>query len=123
MKHIYQRYASDCFPTCIAMVSGIPYAEAVRRVHPFRFKGWSYETTDERGIQVLRSLGFKVRKRYLDNFSKLKHPAIIAVNLDGSGHVVVWDPIRRKILDPYSSYGHEPTSFYEKHMEYVLILS
>lgn len=126
MKHILQRYATDCYPACIAMVADISLTEAIRLVHPFRLKGSLYLTEDDRGVQVLRSLGFKVRKRLKLDMAQLNDRAIIAVaGIDGDdGHVAVWDPIKKKILDPgRESYSQLPNYWYLCHFEYVLILT
>ena len=126
MRRLYQRYATDCYPTCIGMVADLSYAQAIRLVHPFRFKGSAYSTDDNRGIQVLRNLGFRVRKRYLKNFTKLKQLAIvIIVDPEGKteGHAVVWDPVNKEILDPDRKALWTPISFYQQHIDYVLILT
>src|ERR1700679_1280394 len=103
MKHIYQRYESDCFPTCLAMVANISYTKAIRLIHPCRKKGSPYLTHHPVALKVLRKLGFKVRTRYVKNLTALKQIAIIFLDIDGKDiwHVVVWDPKQKKVLDPY----------------------
>jgi len=123
MKHVIQRYATDCYPACIAMVADISLTKAIRLVHPIRLKGSLYLTDDDRGVQVLRQLGFKVRKRLKLDLAKLNERAIIAVAVGDEGHVAVWDPIKKKILDPDPMGRWIPLSWYQEHLEYVLILS
>ena len=121
MKHVLQRYATDCYPACIAMVADISLTEAIRLVHPFRLKGSLYLTDDDRAVTVLRRLGFKVRKRYKLDLAQLNDRAIIAVSVGDEGHVAVWDPIKKKILDP--SGRKIPDYWYLWHFEYVLLLT
>lgn len=127
MRHIYQRCESDCFPTCIAIVAGISHYEAVRRVHPFHKKGTEYATTDDKAIQVLRNLGFKVRKRYYTSFWDIEETAILIVRFQNENkdnyHVVVWDPVEKKILEPYRKYRTVPLYLYEKAFEYALLVT
>lgn len=128
MRRLLQRCMSDCYPTCIGMVADLPYAEAIRLVHPFRLKGSDYYTDDDQAIKALRKLGFRVRKRYLKNFSKLKDAAIIVVNFkpedkNYDGHVVVWDPVSQEVFDPDPESKWVPAFIYEEYVEYVLILT
>ena len=125
MRHIFQRYASDCFPTCIAMIAGLSHAKALKLVHPIRYKGQSYETSDSRAVRVLRELGFKVRKRYIKDFTKLKQLAILALKVEGAnfGHVVVWDPKSKRILNPTYKHNQHSYADYSKRLEYAFIIS
>lgn len=125
MQHLYQKFETDCFPTCIAMVSGISHKWALFLTHPLRRKGEPYTTTDPRGVEVLRLLGFRVRKRYVKNFTKLKQPAILSLHFpnEKTGHVAVWDPEQKKVLEPYRSYHSVTNKQYQKALEYVWILS
>lgn len=69
-------------------------------------------------------MGFKVRKRYVKDFTKLKRPAILSLqfpNEDG-GHVAVWDAEQKKVLEPYRSY-QLTNKQYQKNLEFVWILS
>jgi hypothetical protein len=124
MRHIYQRYASDCFPTCIAIVANISHNFALKLLNPFHKKGSSYESQDDDAIRILRFLGFKVRKRFIKDFTTLTQPAILAISVDDEnfGHVVVWDPETKQVLDPSRGdrYG---ISHYKKRLRYVFILS
>lgn len=128
MRRINQRYRSDCFPTCIAMIAGISHSEAIKLVHPFRFKGTDYGTHDDRGMAALRRLGFKVRKRKNINFTTLNQVAIVCISFHDlknikQYHVVVWDPIDKKILDPSPYDKNTPISFYKDNMEWVILVS
>jgi ABC-type bacteriocin/lantibiotic exporter with double-glycine peptidase domain len=123
LRHLYQRYRSDCFPTCIAMVADISHREAMQLVHPFHMKGQDYGTYDKRGVHVLRQLGFKVRKRYLKNFTQLKDIAIISLTHEKGPHVAVWDPFQKRILEPSRVGCDLPYSWYKKRINHVFILT
>jgi hypothetical protein len=125
LRHIYQRCESDCFPTCLAMISGWSHRQAIEYVHPFRKKGQPYTTYDHQIVRSLRALGYKVRKRYVKDFTKLKNTAILSLQCPGekSGHVAVWDPIRRKVLEPHRDYRYYPISEYKKQLEFVWIIT
>jgi ABC-type bacteriocin/lantibiotic exporter with double-glycine peptidase domain len=126
MRHIFQRYQSDCVPTCIAIIADISYHEAMRLVHPFHIKRQGYSArADIRGSKVLRSLGFRVRKRYIKDFTKLKDAAILSIIHRDGKHVVVWDPLRKRILDPGPNLYREkhPHSWYKKRINYALIIT
>ena len=125
MRHIYQRCESDCFPTCVAIVTGISHREAIELVHPFHQKGREYSTTDPQALRALRNLGYKVRKRYYDSFWDIKEVAILVLHFEKEieGHVVVWDPYQKKILEPYRGYRTVPMYQYEKAFRYALLVS
>ena len=75
-------------------------------------------------MAVLRLLGFKVRKRKTKNFKTLNCLAIICIAYNEKDwHVVVWDPKRKKVLDPAPLNKKEPLSFYRKHTQFVLLLT
>lgn len=125
MRHIYQRCDSDCFPTCLAMISGFSHRQAVEYVHPFRRKGQSYTTYDHQIVNSLRGLGYKVRKRYIKDFNKLRNTAILSLYVpdEKAGHVAVWDPIKRKVLEPHRDYQNYSISEYKKYLEFVWIIT
>jgi ABC-type bacteriocin/lantibiotic exporter with double-glycine peptidase domain len=123
LRRIYQRYQTDCFPTCIAMVAGISHRAAMQLVHPIRLKGWDYGTSDERGVRILRFLGFKVRKRYIKDFTKLKEVAILELTHEKGRHVVVWDPLQKRVLEPSRNDRYLPNSWYKKRLHYVFIIT
>jgi len=128
MRHIYQRFESDCYPTCIAMVAGLSHKKALDIVHPQHMRGRDYATSDERAILTLRNLGFNVRDKRttsINSFSDIKNLAIVAVHFkcEEFAHVVVWDPVKQKILDPYKGYRTLPKSLYLSSIEYVLELT
>lgn len=124
MRHIFQHYNSDCFPTCIAMIADISHATAIQMVHPFRFKRQSYETGDDRATLVLRRLGFKVRKRYHIDFTKLNQIAIVCIRVGvNHSHVVVWDPESKRVLDPSPHDRYTPISYYQDNFEWAMIVT
>jgi hypothetical protein len=105
------------------MVADISHREAMRLVHPFHFRGQDYGTSDERGVRVLRLLGFKVRKRYLKDFTKLKQVAILELTHEKGDHVVVWDPYLKRVLEPSRRDQYLPNSWYKKRINHVFILT
>jgi ABC-type bacteriocin/lantibiotic exporter with double-glycine peptidase domain len=127
MRRIYQRYATDCFPTCVAMIADISWRQAMWLIHPFHLRGYSYNTYDHQAVRALRSLGFKVRKRYIGkDFTKLKQPTILIIDgghPSGDFHVAVWDPIRKRVLEPSRRDRYLPLSFYKERLRYVYLIS
>lgn len=123
MRQLRQRYATDCFPTCIAMISGIAHKQALKLVHPRHIKGGNYTTTLRQGVIALTKLGFSpnIKKSTIKNFCQLKKPAIISISWKTypGNHVVVWDSANKKIYDPF--YKHAlPYSLYLKNMRWYL---
>lgn len=126
MKHIYQRYSDDCFPTCVAMIAGISHKEAVKLVHPNRQKYSPYATLDSDGISALRKLGYKVRIRKNIDFTKLKQFAIVYTFEKEMSHVSVWDPIQKRIFDPsykYRGWDREDLLYYKWYCYKVAIIT
>lgn len=123
LRQIRQHFATDCFPTCIAMVAGISWRQAIQLVHPIRIKGWGYGTHDYRAVQVLRLLGFKIRKRYIKDFTKLKDVAILAHTHERGEHVAVWDPVQQRVIDPSPRRKGQTNSWYKKRINHVLIIT
>jgi|ERR1700722_1356439 len=127
MRLLTQYYESDCFPTCVAMVAGIPYRRAIDLVHPNHIKGQDYSTDELRAREVLENLGFRVirRRNRLHSFSAITRPAIVAIKLkcENDGHVLVWDPARQRLLEPYKKYRSLPHSLYLSSIEWVWELS
>lgn len=122
MYPIYQRYASDCFPTCVAMITGISHRHAMMLIHPFHRRGSDYSTEDKDAIRILRFLGCKVRKRYIKDFEYLKNIAILVIEDEGTYHVSVWDPNRKLVLEPIRGW-YQPVSYYKEKLQYVYIIS
>jgi ABC-type bacteriocin/lantibiotic exporter with double-glycine peptidase domain len=104
MKSIKQKHKSDCFPTCIAMVSGISHRRALKLCHPRHKKRQPYYTSIPCAIGVLERLGFNIKTHKKPRFKKLadiKRLAIIEIRVgEDDSHVVVWDPQTKKIHDP-----------------------
>lgn len=107
MQHIKQRFRTDCFPTCIAMIAGITHEKAIKIVHPRRKRGSRYGTNLITGCKALKKL--KIRHNWFMPWGEkvklkdIKNPAIICVKFPEHttySHVVVWDPNNNKILDP-----------------------
>lgn len=125
MREIYQRCHTDCFPTCVAMVANISHRQAIQLIHPFHVKGQDYLTFEGDAVRALRFLGFKVRKRYLKDFTQLKNSAIVIVNgadYRGDGHTVVWDPESQRIIDPARN-QNVSLSFYQERTTHLYIVT
>jgi hypothetical protein len=123
MRRITQRCESDCFPTCLAMVAGISLRRAIEVIHPNHIKGQDYSTLDWQGRRALRHFGFRIikRRRRVRAFSSITRPAIIAIKLkcEKDGHVLVWDPEKQKLLEPYKGYRSLPHSLYLSSIDWV----
>ena len=106
------------------MVADISYSKAIQLTHPFHIKGKTYLTNEDRGILVLRRLGFKVRKRFLKSFHHLTSPAILGIcdEVSGMDHVVVWNPFTSEVMEPSKEHQWITQLWYEQHLEYVLLL-
>lgn len=107
------------------MISGFSHRQAVEYVHPFHRKGQPYTTYDDQIPRIMRALGYKVRKRYVKDFTKLRNTAILSLHFVGetSGHVAVWDPIRREVLEPHRFYQYCSISEYKKNLQFVWIIT
>lgn len=109
------------------MIADISWRQAMWLIHPFHLKGYNYNTYDHQAVRALRSLGFKVRKRYIGkDFTKIKQPAILIINgghPSGDYHVVVWDALRKRVLEPSRRDRYLPLSFYKDRLQYVYLIS
>jgi len=127
MEYIKQRFRTDCFPTCIAMIAGITHEKAIKIVHPRRKKGSRYGTNLITGCNALKKL--KIRHNWFMPWGEkvklknIKNPAIVCVKFPDSAtlytHVVVWDPVRNKVLDPGVNKPYRRTE-YEKNIKWYL---
>lgn len=123
MRYLKQRYKSDCFPTCLAMVANISYKEALKIVHPNRKKWKSYGTNLIFKLKALKKLGIDYNlKLHTQKLCNIPNLSIIRIQWKTGNkyyHVVVWDPINKKIYDP----AHKkslPHSLYEKNMDFYI---
>ena len=134
MRHLRQRYRSDCFPTCVAMIAGLSHEKALKAVHPKHKKGERYSTSIFQGAAALKRLKLRFKPSFAPMFddvklSDIKHVAIIKINWRSQerwrknkkrfGHVVVWDPKTQMIYDP----GYDrplPRSLYERNMRWYI---
>lgn len=105
------------------MVADISHRVAMKLVHPFHLKGQDYGTHDSQAVRTLRLLGFKVRKRYLKDFTRLKEVAILAITHEGGPHVAVWDPVSKRVLEPSRRDQYLPFSWYKDRLDYVFIIT
>lgn len=115
MKALRQRYKSDCFPTCLAMMMEISWKAAVKLIHPRRKKYQGYETNiANKMYPLLKELGFEPIKK--DSLYSLPDSAIVLLSsVEGIFHTVVWDYEEQRIIDPYPQRTKEklPVSFYQ----------
>lgn len=120
MRYIKQKFMTDCFPTCIAMVADIPHAKALKEVHPRRKKGSSYGTYYWLGMSVLKRLGFEIKIKHLPSYrnmklSSIKKLSILRLQWKRKGkqcnHVVIYDPLTKKILDPARPKPHSRATY------------
>jgi len=133
MKRISQRYRTDCFPTCIAMISGMSHKKALKFVHP-RGKIRRHPVTNRKSyygsslihkVFAIAKLGYDINlhSKKPRSFAKFRNPTLIQIKwkTDGSYHAIVWDPETKKILDP----GYKkalPYKLYRKNFHYALEL-
>jgi hypothetical protein len=117
MRHIYQRYNSDCYPTCVAMVLGVSHKHALKLVHPNHVRGNSYESIMGFKIRLFHRFGYRIIKRNPKSLLQLKHNAILEVgySLREQTHAVVWDAQQKKVLDPDWAVSHN-RKYYENRL-------
>lgn len=102
MRLLLQRYASDCFPTCVAMILGVSHAEGLKIGCPDHRKGQSYVSNVSNQIKLFSQFGYKIVRRRPKKLTDLKHNAILEIGKRTSDttHAVVWDAQQKKVLDP-----------------------
>jgi hypothetical protein len=129
MKRIQQRFRSDCFATCIAMLTGISHSDACRLVAPDRKKGQSYRPFFWRGTagdrrrfmrRISETLGITVKQVSIKtSLIDLKHNAQISIRWtdrksEPRAHSVVWDAANKRIICSHLKKTRD-LSFYEEH--------
>jgi ABC-type bacteriocin/lantibiotic exporter with double-glycine peptidase domain len=117
VKYVRQRYNNDCGVASLAMVAGIPYAKAMRMLHPNHKKGEPYSTTLIELSKALKILGFKNKAVYCD-LSTLKQRAIVSVSNKGLFHAVAWTG--SEIFDP--AYKAHELDYYQDRLNWVLVI-
>ncbi len=123
MRKLRQRYANDCFPTCVAMIKNIPHNKIIKIAYPNHKKGTKYKSfclKDCHRLLKKTKLSVTVKppvKKLID----IKTPAIISIvwKTHNMGHAVVWDPVTKKVYDPFYKYSL-PHSLYVKNMRWYL---
>jgi hypothetical protein len=104
VRRVPQLDKTGCGVACVASVAGVSYAKARRLM--FGSSPGSYtDTGDLRS--ALRKHGVKVGPRLIPlrtrSYFDLAHHAILKVNVkrsSGYWHWVVWDAVRRRLIDP-----------------------
>jgi hypothetical protein len=106
MKFVKQRGDYDCGIACLAMVTGLTYAQAKTLMFP-PGHGWCNELTDHYDIKkALEKAGVERGRRFVrgpKKFSGMHKTAIVAASMNKTRdrwHWVVFDAERGKILDP-----------------------
>lgn len=106
MKLVMQRFENSCVPACIAMVSGLSHAQAIKLFaynHNWGKMGSDIPTL----MKHLTNLGCKPQLCQPFNIKRLRCNAILGLAHPAYGphgwnrHVVVWDYKAQKVLDPY----------------------
>tara|TARA_R110000782_G_scaffold132359_5_gene224394 strand:+ start:48980 stop:49372 length:393 start_codon:yes stop_codon:yes gene_type:complete len=111
MRRIKQRYGDDCGIACVAMVAGVPYAQAAEK---FSLKPNGSRLTNTKDlITALRLLGVSVEGDHLEPLPKqsyrwraaLREDECVAIlksptRKNGKWHWRVYDPVRDRVVDP-----------------------
>lgn len=132
MKRISQRYSSDCFPTCVAIVSGLSHKKALKLVHPrakqrrnpVNGRKVYYGSNFVHKITALAKLNYRIKYhgKKPRSFNRFKNPTFIQIKWKTRTkhcHAIVWDPKTKKIYDP----GYKkalPYKLYRKNFQYAL---
>jgi hypothetical protein len=109
------------------MITDLSYKEVMAFLHPYHQKWNDYCTSEEDAMMMLRFYNYKVRKRYIKDFTTLTHPAILFLDFSTSNesiqHVAIWDPERKKVLEPHKKSQYMTTDTYKACLEYVWIIT
>lgn len=114
MRTLRQRHKSDCFPTCLAMIMGISWKEAVKLTNPRRKKYEGYQTNVVNQMYpLLLELGFEpIRKNSL--YSLPDSAIVLLAPTEGIFHTVIWDYEDQRIIDPQRPKDWRAVSFYQE---------
>jgi hypothetical protein len=106
------------------MLANIPYERALVIAHPFRRPRQRTETTMERVLLVLTYLGLDPKLETVPRrISSIKKAALLVVNCHTKKepyfHAVVWDPVNKRILDPYGKRAW-PRRKYQRGLTHII---
>ena len=123
MIHIRQKHITGCGVACMAMIWGITYRQALKRIYP-KHRFWQKVQPFPIG-SVLWHFGFDYHEAVSNRVmvKQITHPAIIIVEWEPEDHLqfpfpepkthaIVWDPATQSILDPALKYA-APLSYYQ----------
>ena len=106
MKRIIQEHPQGCGIACIAMLTGLTYAEAFSFMKVNGIIVHRHTTQTKHIVKALRLADYKCRDRlkplYGKDFRDIQTDAVLKVK-NGSKygwHWVVWDVRKQRILDP-----------------------
>lgn len=113
MKKIRQKHKTGCTVASLAMLLNISYEEALKLLYPDRKSGKVAGSFD---LLVETFKREKIKTKFhnnlisvftgsKDNFKikDLKKPTLVCIyarDIANGNHAVVWDPIKKRILDP-----------------------
>jgi ABC-type bacteriocin/lantibiotic exporter with double-glycine peptidase domain len=104
MRLVRQRTDTDCGVACLAMLAGIPWAQARHALFD-RAPTKSFATNTQQMRAALLEFGIVTSLRLFTckNPLQLKRDALLRTNVktNGDSHWAVWDFKRQRVLDPY----------------------
>jgi len=102
---VLQQHDNGCAVACVAMVTGVSYADAFKAAFgPRSRRSVRLELTLSQVAGAIRSLGF--RCRHGSDWLSGAFPAVLMFEWDhdimppGTFHCVAYDPFRRRVVDP-----------------------
>lgn len=120
MRLVPQEHIDGCAVACLAMVTGESYELALKVLHPDltpdTFSAW---TSNESLLEAIKRAGRDVVV-YPPKPLKDLGPSILLVRYHIGDtpfmHVVVWDPEKDQVLDPFVLQKVRPNDYYERNM-------
>jgi hypothetical protein len=97
------------------------HKDALKLVFPNHKKGQNYSCDIEDKFRTFLKLGTKVKGHFkkdgVESFAQFKHPTVIRIRWKGTEryHAVVYDPVSRRVFDPW--YKNLPKSLYVRNFE------
>jgi hypothetical protein len=108
IRRVFQKHDHGCGIACVAMLAGCSYDEARVAI----FGDTAIDATSLEDLQLALSyFGLQPADRAIPfweaRYNQLSQPALLITNPDqhGNWHATVWDPGRRRILDPLKASG------------------
>lgn len=124
-KQVTQKHDSGCFIACVAMMLGISYNQALKRVHPnMRFEEWqNVALPPEEAIKKLPVLGINIKPSKQRRISRLRRDALLLIRWARTPwlqHAAIYDSSRRRMFDPAGK--PFPRYIYESQLDTVLYI-